>query len=152
MLCFGGPGAPWAAAAADNAELLPADLSPETRELLRSEMREITRAMEELVSAVVEARWETVAETAQQIADSFVLKQELGDLQRQELNRLPERFRQLDRKFHDQARTLSQAAAERDPQRMSYQYYQLLSSCTSCHAEYAREAFPGFVAPSKSAH
>lgn len=131
--------------AAEDGGVQPADLSPESRELLRSEMREITRGMEELVSAVAEARWETIEDTATQISNSFVLQQELTEAQRQELARLPRDFQALDRAFHAQAQELARAAKQHDIQAVTSQYHLLLSSCASCHAEFARAAFPGFT-------
>ena len=136
--------------AADAPELATGEsleLTPESGELLRTEMREITRAMANLIPAVAEGRWDEVSEIGKQISASFVLKQEMSAAQRQELAKvLPPRFKELDRKFHESAEKLSQAAAQRDAELVTFRFYQLMSGCIGCHAQFARSAFPGFTA------
>lgn len=123
------------------------ELTPETRELLRAEMREITRAMASLIPAVAEGRWDDVAETGKQISASFLLKQEMTAAQREELAEvLPPRFKQLDGKFHKDAEKLSEAAGQQDAELVTFRFYQLMSGCIGCHAQFARPAFPGFTA------
>ncbi len=145
-LAIGAAALSWApGAGAVEAGAAALELSPETRELLRSEMREITRAMARVIPAITEARWDAVAEIGSQIAASFVLEQELNTAQRNELERaLPPHFQRLDRKFHDDARKLSDAAMRKDIDLVNFRLYQLISSCTACHSEYARTAFPGY--------
>lgn len=127
------------------AESAPLELSPETRELLRTEMREVTRAMQDLVEAIAKGRWDVVAELGKQIAASFVLERELSAKQRQELETvLPAHFKWLDRSFHSAADKLRLAAEQHDPELVTFRMYQLLSDCTACHAEYARAVFTGY--------
>ncbi len=137
------------AAADDDASL---NLTPETRELLRTEMREITRAMQDLVEVVAMGRWDAAGELGERIASSFVLEQELSAQQRQELETsLPQDFQRLDRQFHATAKSLQAAAQQHDAKLVTFRMYELLSHCTTCHGQYARGAFPGFVTGSRSA-
>ncbi len=138
ILAFGRLAAP-----ADDASL---NLTPETRELLRTEMREITRAMQDLVEVIATGRWDAAGELGARMASSFVLEQELSAQQREELETaLPEHFRRLDRQFHATAKSLQAAAQKHDAKLITLRVHELLFQCTACHEQYARSVFPGFV-------
>lgn len=124
------------------------DLSAQTRDLLRAEMREITAAVQALVPAIAGGRWDEVARTAEQIGASFVLEQQLTPMQREELERaLPSGFIDRDRAFHTTAHRLAGAAKQRDEELVAFRFYQLVSACSGCHSQYARTVFPGYEMP-----
>jgi hypothetical protein len=128
-------------------------LSPDTRTLLQAEMREIAGASQALVPAIVSGNWESIEHFSEQISASYVMEKELSAAQREELAAmLPEHFKALDGEFHSRAERLGSAAAAMDAELVVFQYARLLETCTACHANYARDRFPGFSVPRREVH
>lgn len=120
-------------------------LSPDLMTLLREEMRALAGGLETLATAIPTGDWPAVADTARRMEASYIMKQRLTPAQKQELaGSLPEHFKRLDRRFHQQAGRLAAAAEARDAELAGFRFYRLVAACTSCHAEFARARFPGF--------
>lgn len=127
-------------------------LSPEVRELLRAEMREVATGTQQLAVAIAGADWTGIAATADRIRASYIMAKRLSPAQRAELERvLPERFRLLDAGFHDRAARLGAAAVAHDAELAAFHYSRLVEACTTCHAAFARTRFPGFGRPAEPA-
>jgi cytochrome c556 len=121
-------------------------LSPELRELLRAEMREISGGIQSIALLLATADWEAIQDTSAKIQASFIMKQKLTPALKEELEHaLPARFKQLDADFHHRAEKLGMAAAAHDPEEIAFHYSRMLESCTQCHAEFAADRFPGFA-------
>lgn len=123
--------------------------SPELRQLLVLEMREIEDATRYLVPAVARGEWERVAELGDGIEGSFVLKRSLTPELRAEIGQLPEAFRSLDRTFHGTGGELADAARARDAEAVLRSLDRLVVSCVECHSAFALGRFPG-LAPEPS--
>jgi len=128
-------------------------LSPELMELLRAEMRALLTGIQSLATGIATADWKTVTDKSAQIRASYILDQKLTPAQREELGAsLPEHFKRLDSEFHLEAEKLEAAATNHDAQLVTFHYYRLIETCTSCHAVYAVSRFPGFRLSTESAH
>ena len=128
-------------------------LSSDLRGLLQAEMREVTAASQALVVALASGDWKAIIAISEQIDASYVMAKNLTDLQKHELEeKLPDRFRELDRDFHARAVKLGIAATMRDPEAVAFQYSRLLESCATCHAAFAGSRFPGFSTKAPEAH
>ena len=142
--------APRAETVGTNQELA---LTPEVRELLRAEMREVATGTQQLAVAIAGADWATVAATAGRIRASYIMAKRLSPGQRTELERaLPGRFKLLDAGFHERAGRLAAAATAHDAELTAFHYSRLVEACTTCHAEFARTRFPGFAPPAEPEH
>jgi hypothetical protein len=120
-------------------------LPPELKELLKQEMIEVRKGMESLVFAITSGDWHKIEETGHNIKNSYILKKSLTEHQRHQLHEaLPERFRELDMKFHYYAGMLSHVAKEKDMELVNFYVYKMNEACTSCHAKYASDTFTGF--------
>ena len=138
-----------------SAEILSAqpqdiNFSPNLRALLKDEMHEVASEMQTIVVALASANWKTVQDSSDKIRASYVMEKKLTPDQEKELARLlPEHFKQLDIAFHRRAANLAAAASEHDAKLAVFHYGQLVESCTTCHAVYARSRFPGFASPTR---
>lgn len=112
------------------------DLSPTAHQALREDMRIIDDAMQELASAIAAADWTRVTQQAARLR--------YRDPASANSSALPMRWRKLDEDFRARIDRLAGAAAATDPVLAIYQYSRLLEGCTSCHAEFADDSFPGF--------
>lgn len=123
-------------------------LSPQLLNLLRAEMREISRGMQGVALSVATADWKSIQETSTKIRASYIMEKKLTPALAKELDQaLPEQFKRLDAEFHQRAEKLGSAAAAHDPEMAAFQYSRLMESCAQCHSAYARSRFPGFAAP-----
>jgi cytochrome c556 len=141
----------------DAAETLPAsqeiNLSPEVRELLLAEMREIAAGIQSVALALAIGEWQSIADTSTKIRTSYIMEKQLTAAQAEALERaLPQEFKRLDAEFHSRAEQLASAALAHDSERVAFQYSRLLENCTACHAAFARTRFPGFSPPPGEAH
>lgn len=128
-------------------------LSPPLLELLRAEMRAILTGVQSLPESIATADWKSVADTGAQISESYIFAQKITPAQRKELSHsLPEYFKKLDSGFHLEAKKLEAAAYNHDAQLVTFHYYRLIETCTSCHAAYATSKFPGFAPAMKDSH
>lgn len=123
-------------------------LSPQLRDLLRQEMREVASGTQALAIALASADWKTLHDTSARIRASYILAKKLTPAQRQELERgLPAGFKQLDADFHARAQKLALAAEARDRELAAFHFSRMVESCATCHAAYAKTRFPGFATP-----
>jgi hypothetical protein len=128
-------------------------LSPDLRELLRAEMREIATGTQTIALALATADWNTVVNTSAKIRSSYILEKRLSAPQRRELERvLPDRFKALDAHFHARAQKLGAAAAAHDAELAAFHFYRMVESCATCHSGYAKSRFPGFSPDKPASH
>ncbi|MDR9437302.1 MAG: hypothetical protein RI563_10485 [Thiohalophilus sp.] len=124
---------------------------PELRGLLQQEMQALQEALATISTALPQGQWHTVAETAGQIHDSFILQQQLSADARKTLHQtLPEGFIRQDQAFHQQAKKLQHAAESRDAELSLFYYSKMVESCVSCHSRFATHRFPSLTAGSST--
>lgn len=111
-------------------------LSPTVQDALREDMAIAGDAMQQLTSAIATADWAAVMQQAARLR--------YRDPATANGPALPMRWRKLDADYRERIGRLASAANARDPVLVIYQYSRLLEGCTSCHAEFAGDTFPGF--------
>lgn len=113
-------------------------LPPQVRTLLRQEMNAILAASQNILDAIVRADDERVAEQAQAIHDSFIMKQSLTEDDRKALkNAVPADFLARDKAFHTLSASLAEAARQEDRDRQKALFSEMIDACTGCHSRYA---------------
>lgn len=118
-------------------------LAPRVRQLLIEEMNAVMEASESILAALVTRQDSVVAEKAQAIHDSFILKQEMTAQDRAALlDAVPSGFVRQDRAFHELSARLAQAARAGDAVRQRELFADMLDACVSCHSKYAVGRFP----------
>jgi cytochrome c556 len=131
--------------AGEPAEPVGPKLPDRVRGLLVQEMNAIQGASEEILDALVRGRDEVVAEKAQAIHDSFILKQEMTESDREApMEAVPKEFVERDRAFHELTGELAAAGREGDGARQRQLFGEMIEACTACHTRYAHDRFPGF--------
>jgi hypothetical protein len=121
-------------------------LSAELRNLLGEEMVAIENGMKNLVPAISSGEWEKVASIAQNISNSFIMKQKLTTAQKDELHRaLPGHFIEMDQDFHNSAGMLAHAAGMKNADVVNFYFFKMNSACVACHTKYATKRFPGLL-------
>ena len=144
VVTFGVLGPLHAGESAEPAEPVGPKLPDRVRGLLLQEMNAIQRASEEILDALVRGRDAVVAEKAQAIHDSFILKQEMTKADRKALmEAVPKDFVQRDRAFHEVTGELAAAGREGDGARQRELFGDMIDAYTGCHARYAHDRFPG---------
>ena len=134
-----------APALADEPAPVGPKLPPKVRGLLLQEMNAVLGATQEILDALVRGRDDVVAEKAQAIHDSFILKQEMTPADRQALkDAVPAAFVQRDRAFHELTGRLAEAARQGESDRQRALFSEMVEACAACHARYATNRFPGF--------
>lgn len=119
-------------------------LPPKVRGLLIQEMHAILRATNKIVDALVRGQDDLVAENAQGIHDSFILRKKMKpDDKKALLSAVPEAFVKQDRAFHALGAQLAEAARKKDKAQQQKLFSDLVNSCVSCHTQYAIDRFPG---------
>lgn len=128
-------------------------LSKELKDILNQEMNEIQDGMMKIIPAISEGNWETIANIAIKIQNSFILKQKLTQKQIEELHgSLSEEFIEMDHGFHSTAGRLVHAAHQQDGELVNFYFYKLHSKCLKCHSKYASERFPNFKKAKNISH
>ncbi|HEX7037067.1 MAG TPA: hypothetical protein VF210_14925 [Pseudomonadales bacterium] len=123
------------------------NLSPDVRELLRSEMREVAAGVQTIAAALPIGGWESVHDTARRIHDSYIMNRALTDAQARELEQaLPAQFVALDQALHARALKLAEAAHQHDAEQAAFHFSRMLETCVACHAQFAHGRFPGLEA------
>lgn len=118
-------------------------LTEKLSSLLQQEMRSIQGAMASIHSALVMGNNERVAEQAQQIHDSFILKQSLTEQDRKDLkSAVPEGFIKLDKEFHQLAAALAKAGREKNTKKQHKLFSKMTEQCLQCHSKYVSDRFP----------
>jgi len=125
-------------------------LSPALRGLLAQEMLALETGMQAIIPAYSSGNWSEIAHIAEQMENSFILKQALTDEQKKELHSsLPDSFIDLDKQFHYLAGMLKHVAKNEKSELVGFYFSKLNESCVGCHAQYATHRFPAFE---KKAH
>lgn len=119
-------------------------LTPKFKELLKKEMQGIQLAMQEILPFIAKGESEKAAKLAEQIHNSFILKNALTPEELKQLVQfLPAHFVKIDRVFHSDAAKLAEAAKHSDFAKSAEIYGGMLNSCVNCHSSLAAEQFPG---------
>ncbi|KAA3620468.1 MAG: hypothetical protein DWQ05_00585 [Calditrichaeota bacterium] len=127
------------------ASVAPAELklTPKFQTTLRKEMQEIQSAMQQILPLLVQGESEKVAQLAEQIHNSFILKKTLTPDELQALVKLlPAPFMKMDRAFHSESLNLAAAAKAYDFKKSAALYGAMVNSCVNCHMQFAQEQFP----------
>lgn len=133
-------------ALAQNADPVSPKLPPKLQDLLRKEMLAINEASQQILAAMVAGENVRVAELAQQIHDSFILRQSMTPMDKADLMAaVPEDFVQQDRAFHEISAALAEAARAGNRPLQQEQFGRMIEACSACHAQYATDRFPNFA-------
>lgn len=120
-------------------------LSPALRDLLAREMLALETGMQAIIPAFSSGNWSEIAGIAEQMENSYILKQALTDEQKKELHSLlPVSFIDLDKQFHYLAGMLKHVAKKQKSELVGFYFSKLNESCVGCHAQYATHRFPAF--------
>jgi len=117
-------------------------LSPELRVLLKKEMNALQSAMNQIFIHFISGNTKEISDIAEQMKNSYILMQNLTELQKKELHHLPESFLEMDQKFHDLAGMLEHVAYNKNIDSIGFYYYKLVDTCMNCHAKHAQHRFP----------
>lgn len=118
---------------------LPAEIKP----LLLEEMQQLQQGMMHLIPAVVSGNWDEIANIAEKMQHSYIMKQKLTSLQMKSLHQsLPPAFIHLDHNFHRSAGMLAHVAKEKKRELVTFYVYKLTEACVQCHSQYAQQRFP----------
>lgn len=133
-----------APAAGAAAEPVVPKLTPKLDRLLRQEMNAVDDAMRAIFSAIVTGDHATVADKAERIHASFILKGNLTPADREDLKAaVPPAFLKLDQAFHQDAAALAEAGRARDTARELEVFRDMQRACVECHSRYVTDRFPG---------
>lgn len=122
-----------------------ADLPPKVRTLLVQEMTIILATTKDILEALVRGQDEVVAEKAQAIHDSFIMKQEMTAADKKALKAsVPTEFLERDQAFHQLAARLAEAAREEDYAAQNQLFSEMINACAECHSKHAMDRFPEF--------
>lgn len=131
-------------AATDNA--VGSALPPKVKFLLIREMNAILDASQTIIDALVRGDDEKVAQNAQAIHDSFIMKQEMTNEDRKALlNTVSDEFIKRDEAFHELCARLAEAARYGAKHRQEQLFTQMVAACTECHARHATDRFPALA-------
>lgn len=130
---------------AQEADPVTPKLTPKLQDLLRKEMLSIDHASQQILAALVRGEDARVTELAQQIHDSFILRQSMTPEDKADLMAaVPDGFVRQDKTFHEISAALAQAAREGDRPGQQEHFSQMIQACSACHAQYARDRFPNY--------
>jgi hypothetical protein len=128
------------------AEPVGPNLTPKLQDLLRQEMASVLVASQDILGALATGDHAAVAERAQQIHDSFILRQSLTEQDKQDLMAaVPPEFVELDRSFHETAAALAVAARAKDVRQELITFARMTEACVACHGRFASDRFPGLA-------
>jgi cytochrome c553 len=114
------------------------------RGLLVQEMNAILDASKTIQDALIRGDSETVAQQAQQIHDSFILKQKMTPADKKALKKaVPKAFIQRDQAFHKLSGRLADAARAGHQERQERLFTKMIRACAGCHERHAQGRFPG---------
>ena|SRR5690554_5509072 len=121
-------------------------LSPELRALLQQEMQAIQGGMQNIIPAFAAGDLDKVADIAEKISNSYILKQRLSESQKHELHKkLSTDFIAKDEAFHKYAGMLEHVSKAGHTELVGFYYSKLMVSCVGCHSEHAQHRFPIFT-------
>ena len=119
-------------------------LPSNVRALLIQEMQAVLTASQAIMAGIVKGQHQLVAEKADAIHNSFILKQEMTPEDRKALiAAVPAAFVQRDQAFHKLSADLAAAARAEDQAQERALFGQMVEACTGCHSRYAGARFPG---------
>jgi hypothetical protein len=128
------------------AEPVGPKLTPRLKELLTSEMKQVSKATADLAIAIASGDHSTVADLGARVHDSFILKQSLTPKDKKDLMAaVPPEFVAMDRHFHGLAAKLSGAGKIGDSALQGFYFGRILEACVQCHSQYASDRFNGFA-------
>ncbi len=120
------------------------NLSTALRALLQKEMMALQTGMVSAIPALISGNLGEVEKIAQNMKDSYILKQSITKEQVEELHSsLPAGFLKMDKEFHYYAGMLAHVANRKKLELVNFYFSKLTESCVSCHSEYAPHKFPG---------
>jgi len=106
-----------------------------------------------LVFDAASGQWHQIKSTAENIHNSYILKQKLSAEQRHQLHAaLPQEFQTLDGQFHQYAAMLAHAAEEKNTELVHFYIYKMSESCSACHSQFAAQRFQGFQSHESAHH
>jgi len=118
-------------------------LTPKLKGLLVEEMRAVLAAQQTILEAISQGNHAVVAEQAQKIHDSFILKQSLTPQDRKDLKAaVPPGFVETDQEFHRAAADLAAAAKRGESEPQLDHFDKMNRFCVTCHGRYAADRFP----------
>ena len=121
-------------------------LTPALRKLLSKEMLAIQQGMISITPAYAAGHWDEIERIANNIKNSYILKQSLTRQQQHELHTsLPEDFIRQDQHFHYLSGMLAHAASMKKAELVGFYFSKMSESCVSCHSQYANHRFPAFI-------
>lgn len=130
----------------DAADPVGPKLTPRLKALLADEMQQVAEATGDLALAIAAGDHATVNRLASAVRDSFILKQSLTEQDKKDLmSAVPVGFVTLDRNFHGLAGKLAVQADRQNTELQNFYFSRMLEACTSCHAQFATDRFPGLV-------
>ena len=133
-------------ALAQSAEPVSPKLTPKLQDLLRKEMQSVNKASQEVLAAMVAGDDARVATLAQQIHDSFILRQSMTPADKADLMAaVPVDFVKMDKGFHGIAAELAKAARAKDRTGQQEKFGQMISACVACYSKYATDRFPNLA-------
>lgn len=135
------------------AEPVTSKLTPRLHELLIDEMRSVKQAMEQIMNGLVVGDHSLVANMAQQIHNSFILKQQLTEKDKEDLMAaVPPDFVRLDQEFHETSKRLAEVADQKQYDLQRYYFGQLVQACQECHSSYVSDRFTAFSGKPPEGH
>ena len=130
----------------DAADPVGPKLTPRLKALLADEMQQVAEATGDLALAIAAGDHATVNRLAGAVRDSFILKQSLTEQDKKDLmSAVPVGFVTLDRNFHGLAGKLAGQADLQNTELQNFYFSRMLEACTSCHAQFATDRFPGLA-------
>ncbi|NOZ54678.1 MAG: hypothetical protein GXP08_16340 [Gammaproteobacteria bacterium] len=118
-------------------------LSPKLRGLLAKEMQALQNGMQSIIPAYVSGNWNEIAQIADKMQGSYILKQSLSDDQKKELHTsLSSSFLKLDQQFHYLSGMLKHVAKNKKTELIGFYFSKLSETCVSCHTQFATHRFP----------
>jgi hypothetical protein len=132
-------------AAESSDSTIGSNLPPKIRALLGQEMNAVLDATKTILDALVRGQDDVVAQNAQAIHDSFIMKQEMTEADRKALIKsVPNAFLERDRAFHELSANLAEAAQDGDKTRQKQLFTDMVNACTGCHSQHATDRFSEF--------
>jgi len=140
-------------ATAGEPEAIGPKLTPRLQQLLTDEMRAVKQAMGHIMNGLITGDHALVGSMAQQIRDSFILKKELTEDDKEDLMAaVSPGFVKLDGSFHKMAGMLAKVATEKHSDLQTYYFGRMVEACQECHSQYATNKFPAFGGQQTSGH
>ena len=129
------------------------NLTPRLKGLLADEMQQVAAATSDLALAITTGDHATVHRLSNAVRDSFILKQSLTEQDKKDLmSAVPPEFVALDRHFHGLAGKLANEAEKKNSELQNFYFSRMLETCTTCHARFAADRFPGLTEPGPGEH